>query len=284
MYRQGKITVICVLTLTVLGYTTPEHQLAASRRPQEFTQSSLNDHHYPTKCFSSCIFSPSPKSAQPPLSRSFQTLKNHGISEDDSSATMILISEEKPSKAVFGSSATTFHHYTSLNNLSNQIATSSYNSSNEQSIIKLLSSALWSADIQQRIYQDVCSCDVEMFCALMATAKVESEFEVTMIGDQGESFGPFQIQPKWHKARMERHNVTIEDLHDPVKSAAVALDLFEELIASNDYSGYCIEVSIIYNAGHYTRNESAVSYANKVFDQYQQYLAEFSQTTITTAN
>lgn len=140
---------------------------------------------------------------------------------------------------------------------------------------KLLTSVIWSADIQKQIYEDVCNYDIELFCALMATAKVESEFDTTLIGDQGESFGPFQIQPKWHKARMERHNVTLDDLFDPIKSATVALDLFEELIESNDYAGYCIEVSIFYNAGHYTKDSQVNAYATKVFNQYQQYLTEF---------
>lgn len=140
---------------------------------------------------------------------------------------------------------------------------------------KLLASVIWSADIQKQIYEDVCNYNIELFCALMATAKVESEFDTTLIGDQGESFGPFQIQPKWHKARMERHDTTLDDLFDPIKSATVALDLFEELIESNDYAGYCIEVSIFYNAGHYTRDSQVATYATKVFNQYQQYLTEF---------
>ena len=63
-------------------------------------------------------------------------------------------------------------------------------------------------------------------------------------GDGGASWGYCQVQPRWHKARMERLGVT--DLMDPFGNFRVACDYMAELL-----SRYDVENALTaYNSGH----------------------------------
>lgn len=76
-------------------------------------------------------------------------------------------------------------------------------------------------------------------------AWVETRFNSKLIGDNGESFGLFQIQPKWHKKRMDKLGIT--DLMNPQSNTIVACNYMRELL--NRYGNYK-EAIIAYNAGH----------------------------------
>lgn len=57
----------------------------------------------------------------------------------------------------------------------------------------------------------------------------ESNFNPNAVGDKGNSLGLMQIQPRWHKDRMERLGCT--DLMDPYQNVTVGIDLLGDLVA-----------------------------------------------------
>jgi len=143
--------------------------------------------------------------------------------------------------------------------------------------VKVLESVPWDAPIQKQILEDVCGGDIEKFIMLMSVAQNESHFDTTAVGDNGKSFGPFQIKADCHAARMAKYGVSIEDLHDPVKSAYVALDYLEEIKAKRGVSTMAHEVYVVYNAGHYTTNSKVSARADRVMDNYNQFMAEYNE-------
>lgn len=96
----------------------------------------------------------------------------------------------------------------------------------------------------------------------------ESRFKENVIGDSGNSYGLMQIQPKWHKARMERLGCT--DLLDPYQNVAVGIDLLGELLSS----GKGIEWALMaYNGGSGYANKKA---ANGEISEYAAYILDHS--------
>lgn len=67
--------------------------------------------------------------------------------------------------------------------------------------------------------------DVAIIYGIIAT---ESNFNADAIGDNGNSVGLMQIQPRWNRERMNLLNVT--DLHDAKQNIAVGVDIFSELV------------------------------------------------------
>lgn len=92
---------------------------------------------------------------------------------------------------------------------------------------------------------------------LKAIAKVESGEQPGIVGDDGESIGLFQIQPKWHAQRLREG----ESLLDPEVNTRVACEILSELMAKYDTLD---EVLTVYNAGHDTGDRS---YANRVYEE-----------------
>lgn len=92
---------------------------------------------------------------------------------------------------------------------------------------------------------------------LKAIAKVESGEQTGIVGDDGESVGLFQIQPKWHMQRLKEG----ESLLDPEVNTRVACEILSELMAKYDTLD---EVLTVYNAGHDTGDRS---YANRVYEE-----------------
>ena len=84
----------------------------------------------------------------------------------------------------------------------------------------------------------------------MAIIKVESNGEAELIGDQGESFGLMQIQPRWHSSRMAR--LGVNNLLDPRQNIRVGVDILQELKESHTDE----EALTIYNAGHLISDRS----------------------------
>lgn len=80
---------------------------------------------------------------------------------------------------------------------------------------------------------------------VMGVIKVESNYNVTIMGDRGHAYGLMQVQPRWHGSRIERLGVT--DLLDPCQNVAVGVDYLAELVA--DYDGNIEMALVAYNAG-----------------------------------
>ena len=81
---------------------------------------------------------------------------------------------------------------------------------------------------------------------IIAMAYKESRYKADAIGDNGNSYGLLQIQPKWHSNRMEKLGCT--DLLDPYQNVTVAVDYLCELL--NRY-GSIDKALTAYNRGHY---------------------------------
>lgn len=94
---------------------------------------------------------------------------------------------------------------------------------------------------------------------LKAIAKVESGERPDMVGDDGESMGLFQIQPKWHMQRFKEG----ESLLDPEVNTRVACEILTELM---DKYATLDEVLTAYNCGHDTGDRR---YANRVYEEME---------------
>lgn len=86
----------------------------------------------------------------------------------------------------------------------------------------------------------------------LAVIRQETDFR-NVVGDNGDSIGYMQIQPKWHEERMERFGVT--DLADPYSNFRVGCDFLAELL-----SEYTLEEALTaYNSGKAGQSEYATS-------------------------
>lgn len=84
-----------------------------------------------------------------------------------------------------------------------------------------------SADLQEHIRQLCDDYGVDMPLVLAIIGQ-ESNYQTDAVGDDGNSIGLMQIQPRWHQGRMDRLGVT--DLLDPYQNITVGIDLLAELI------------------------------------------------------
>lgn len=89
-----------------------------------------------------------------------------------------------------------------------------------------------------------------------AIIKIESNGNPQAVGDNGQSIGLMQIQPKWHKARIDRLGIT--DLKDPKQNLTVGCDILAELL--DTYGNYHMALAA-YNTGSPYRGQE---YADKV--------------------
>lgn len=81
---------------------------------------------------------------------------------------------------------------------------------------------------------------------LFAIAHRESNYKADVIGDNGASVGLMQVQPHWHRERMERMGCT--NLLDPFQNVTVAVDYLVELLTRY---GTIDKALVAYNKGHY---------------------------------
>lgn len=100
-----------------------------------------------------------------------------------------------------------------------------------------------SADLQEHIRQLCDDYGVDMPLVLAIIGQ-ESNYRSDAVGDNGNSLGLMQIQPRWHQARMDDLGVT--DLLDPYQNVAVGIDLLAELIGENKGAEWAVTA---YNAG-----------------------------------
>jgi soluble lytic murein transglycosylase-like protein len=63
---------------------------------------------------------------------------------------------------------------------------------------------------------------------ILAVIGIESNYKADVIGDNGNSYGLMQVQPKWHEERMVQYNVT--DLLNPYENALIGTDYLAECI------------------------------------------------------
>lgn len=72
----------------------------------------------------------------------------------------------------------------------------------------------------------------------------ESGYNIAASGDNGNSQGLMQIQPKWHRERMARLECT--DLFDPYQNVLVGVDILAELLSQYQTTEMAL---MVYNAG-----------------------------------
>lgn len=95
---------------------------------------------------------------------------------------------------------------------------------------------------------------------VMAMAEKESTFKADAIGDDGDSLGLLQVQPRWHQERMDK--LGCSDLFDPYQNVTVALDFLAEQL--DRYNGDMAKALVGYNQGHF--KESVTAYAKSVLE------------------
>lgn len=123
--------------------------------------------------------------------------------------------------------------------------------------------------IQKYIFMMCSECDSCDLDPAVITAIIwkESEFNAGAIGDNGNSLGLMQVQPRWHSERMEKLSAT--DLLDPYQNIRVGIDYLVELYSINDDTEW---VLMAYNGGptyaNNLYNEGALSkYAIDILDK-----------------
>lgn len=78
-----------------------------------------------------------------------------------------------------------------------------------------------------------------------ALIEEESGWCASAEGDNGQSIGLMQIQPRWHKERLTRLGIT--NLYDPEQNVTVGCDILAELLGK--YGNYEDALSV-YNSGN----------------------------------
>ena len=89
---------------------------------------------------------------------------------------------------------------------------------------------------------------------ILGMIEKESAFGPNVIGDNGETFGLMQVQPKWHQERMDRLGVT--DISDPYQNVLVGVDYFAEMLSYDRGIAWAL---MAYNGG--------ATYANELTDE-----------------
>lgn len=100
-----------------------------------------------------------------------------------------------------------------------------------------------STNLQEHIRQlcDEYGVDMPLVLAIIGQ---ESNYRPDAVGDNGNSLGLMQIQPRWHQARMDKLGVT--DLTDSYQNVTVGINLLAELIGENKGTEWAVTA---YNAG-----------------------------------
>lgn len=115
------------------------------------------------------------------------------------------------------------------------------------------------ADLQAFIIEECEKREVDP-AVIIAMIERESQYTADAIGDNGNSFGLMQIQPRWHYQRMSDLGCT--DLLDPYQNVTVGIDLLDSLL--DRYDGDYGKALTAYNTGKY--RGTVTEYANAVLD------------------
>lgn len=137
------------------------------------------------------------------------------------------------------------------------------------------------AELQHRVFSEICDNNVMRFCLIMAVAKGESQFGSSQIGDAGDSWGIVQINQQWHLERIKRLGVT--DLLDPFQCMLVGMDYLNELMADLHISAPTHRLLMSYNMGSsgaseaYANGQYSNAYSREVMPYYEQFVAEMAE-------
>lgn len=121
------------------------------------------------------------------------------------------------------------------------------------------------ADLQQYISKLASENGIDK-CIIYAMIKHESGYRADAIGDNGNSIGLMQVQPRYHKARMDRLGVA--DLANPYQNVLVGIDYLAEMLER--YEGDMAKALTAYNCGiggaqkYFSRGIDANAYAKKI--------------------
>lgn len=102
------------------------------------------------------------------------------------------------------------------------------------------------AELQAHIIEECSRTGIDP-AIIMAMAFQESSYNASAIGDNGNSFGLCQIQPRWHQERMDKFGVT--DLLNPYQNVTVCVDYLAE--QRDRYDGDMAKALTAYNQGQY---------------------------------
>ena len=125
-------------------------------------------------------------------------------------------------------------------------------------------------DLQEHLYA-VCEARGVDPALVIAMIQRESNFDIDAIGDQGNSLGLMQIQPRWNQERMNKLGCL--DLLDPYQNITVGVDIIGELLED----GKGVEWALMaYNGGPAYANRLAASgtvskYARSVLKEREKY-------------
>ena len=120
-----------------------------------------------------------------------------------------------------------------------------------------------SEDLQDYIFTLCKEHDIDP-ALVIAMIKCESSYKARAVGDNGNSLGLMQIQPRWHQKRMDRLNCP--DLLDPYQNVTVGIDILSDYFDT----GKPVEwVLMAYNGGRAYANRKleageVSTYATKV--------------------
>ena len=101
-----------------------------------------------------------------------------------------------------------------------------------------------SYDLQKHIFT-VCESRGVDPAMVIAIIQKESRYDASAIGDNGNSLGLMQIQPRWHQARMNK--LGCADLLDPYQNVTVGIDILAELQSMSESLDWIL---MSYNGGY----------------------------------
>lgn len=123
-----------------------------------------------------------------------------------------------------------------------------------------------SEDLQDYIFKLCENTGVDPLIAL-AMIGVESNYKDWVMGDNGDSYGLMQIQPKWHQKRMDA--VGCDNLLDPYQNVTVGINYVAELMSTGKSTEW---VLMAYNGGRTYANRKVNAgeisiYVEKVYSR-----------------
>ncbi len=148
-----------------------------------------------------------------------------------------------------------------------------------QPAVALLPNIPLDAATQQRIFNESCESNKQLFALMMAIANRESDFRAKLIGDNGISYGIVQINTRWHMDRLHKLGITKDQLFDPVKCILVGADYIKELAADQNNFSVTHSLLMSYNQGPGSAQKSIRSgvtssdYSREVMGNYELYLS-----------
>lgn len=100
-----------------------------------------------------------------------------------------------------------------------------------------------SEELQKHIFEVCEEYDVDASLVIAMIGR-ESNYDVDVIGDDGQAFGLMQVQPRWHSERID--SLGVDDLLDPYQNIIVGVDYLAELFEK----GNSVEWTLMaYNGG-----------------------------------